>query len=1163
VSDVTEKIIGYAGDCCVRASAGTGKTYLLVERFIRLLKTKNGEGRLLDPENILALTFSEKGAEEMRRRITARITEEIKKINADPDEKEAGKTAKHFLYSRRRISQAYISTIHSFCARVLREHPIEAGIDPHFEILDAPRSAALQKKALEQFLLAGLRSRDTAILHLAYRYGFDSGFRYDNSLVKIIESLRPLIRAAGISDSKELLSEYRKTLNGVAEKLSFLKTAALGSLAFLETAATTDKRMDKFSRLKKDMPSLNPKTDHRSGTAVSLLNRLVDDTKNWRLKGEANLQLNAVKTMLEDYRGLIVSSLAVESAEQICDLLYRFHRYMETDVKGKGRLDFDDLQEITVRLFRRNRAVKEHYRGIFSHVLVDEYQDLNGIQKKILDQLAPAGEGRLFIVGDAKQAIYGFRGGDFRLFEDAAGEIEKGGGKIFHIGVNRRANAGLIDFTNRLFGKDHGKIFKPEDASEPLRSPSAVPPIERISIDAEDMKADDCRYAEADLIASRIRGIIGEGMEIEENGRTRPARFGDVAILFRKFTILPIYESALNRAGIRHVIHKGEGFYQSQEVAELISLLLYLDNPSDTVSWVATVRSPYCGCSDETLFKLRKRPDGRIMEPAEYLLKPEAPPDVTNEMERRKFAEFMEWFIPLANTKNRMNVAEIIETVLEKSRISGILGAQPDGLQKVANVLKFIETARMMERESGITLKNFVRRVSALYESEAREPQALIASEEPRAVKIMTIHQSKGLEFPIVFLADVDSGVAAFRDSVAFNSRRGIAVRHVDTASLETCEGRVFQKIKQANAEKSTADASRLFYVACTRARDRLVISGAGMKRGSSGFAGQVDEIQSEYPELFYDPPTCAAVPDAEKDEKCAYDILSQTPETYDKKRPPAVERVSEKRAETGRKLFFSVSSIAAFARCPHEYFFGRLCRIEPAGKTAGSPDKKGLNNIETGKAVHAALERADFASDKKSYLACVEEGLARRLPGADKRLRKQISRELLALRALPLFAKLRAGGLMEVGREIPFTARLGSPPIFIDGKIDLLLKDEARIPTIVDYKYSAGTDNASARFQLELYALAVSGELPAERIRCALVYLKNRKPLTVEWELDESALSAVESRVNGIVAEIVRLEETARTVHGTMDGEKTVADLLPKGKCPNPYCGFAEFCNA
>ncbi len=1163
MSDITEEIIGYAGDCCVRASAGTGKTYLLVERFIRLLKTKNEEGCFLKPENILALTFSEKGAEEMRRRITARITEEITKINDNPGGKEAAKLAKHFLYCRRRISQAYISTIHSFCARVLRENPIEAGIDPHFEILDAPRSAALQKKALEQFLLAGLRSRDTAILRLAYRYGFDSDFRYDNSLVNIVEALRPLIRAAGISDSKELLSEYRKTLRGAAEKLSLLKTTAMENLASLETAATTEKRMEKFHCLEKDIPLLNPKADLRDGRAVSLLNMLVACTKNWRLKGDDDLTLGNVKTALEEYRGLIVSSMASESAEQVCGLLYRFHRYMETDVKGKGRLDFDDLQEITLQLFRRNRAVKAIYRETFSHLLVDEYQDLNGIQKKILDQLAPAGEGRLFIVGDAKQAIYGFRGGDFQLFEDAAGQIEKGGGKVFQININRRANVGIIDFANRLFGKHHKKIFKSEDASGPLRPPSPIPPVERISIEAENLKADDCRYAEADLIASRIQGIIDEGMEIEENGQTRPARFGDVAILFRKFTILPIYESALNRAGIRHVIHKGEGFYQSQEVAELISILLYLDNPADTVSWVAAIRSPYCGCSDATLLKLRKRPDGRIMEPAAYLRRPEAPPDVTNDLERQKFAEFMEWFVPLAKAKDRMNVSEIIETVLDKSRISGILGAQPGGLQKVANVLKFIETARVMERESGITLKNFVKRMSDLYESGAREPQALIASEEPHAVKIMTIHQSKGLEFPIVFLADVDSGVAAFRGSAAFNSRRGVAVRHVDTDSLETCEGKVFQEIKQANAEKAQADASRLFYVACTRARDRLVISGAEMKRGSSGFAEQANKVHSESPELFYEPPAGGAVPDAKEDEKCAYDILSQTPQTYDAKKPPAVERISEKPAETGRKLFFSVSSITAFARCPHEYFFGRLCGIAPPGKSGGAPNKKGRNNIETGAGVHAALERADFASDKTRYLACVEKELEQRLPGTDARFRKKIAGELLALRALPLFAKLRAGRLMEVGREIPFTARLGSPPFFVDGKIDLLLKDEARIPTIVDYKYSAGPGDASARFQLELYALAVSGELPAEKIRCALVYLKNRQPSAVEWELDASALADVESKADSIVAKIIELEEAARAVHGTMDGEKIIASLLPKGKCPNPYCGFEEFCDA
>jgi ATP-dependent helicase/nuclease subunit A len=504
--------------------------------------------------------------------------------------------------------------------------------------------------------------------------------------------------------------------------------------------------------------------------------------------------------------------------------------------------------------------------------------------------------------------------------------------------------------------------------------------------------------------------------------------------------------------------------------------------------------------------------------------------------------------------KDRMTISELIETVLEKSRITGILGAQPHGLQKVANVLKLIELARTMEQNSEATLKNFLRRASTFMETGMEEPQAQVAASGEELVRIMTIHQSKGLEFPVVFLADINAAGGPKPSPVIFHPQRGLAVKYVDKARLSAHKGAVFDEVNRLNEKKERDDEERLFYVACTRAQDRLVLSGS-RKRGQVARTEHLHELTDKRPTLFAETAAPEPVTAAPSVEKSAYDLLKEEAELETAK--PAAVATRKARSKTGAvsQLSVSVGRMTSFVRCPREYLFRNLYGLSPAPV----PNGGGENAAALGSAVHSALELVEFESDKnfkKSVGAAVDLKLSR----WSKTEKKAAVKRIAALYDIDPFKKLRGGELSLVGREVDFTARFGgkSASCLLTGKLDLLLREGGDRIWVVDYKYSGAprTDTA-ARFQLELYSLALSAYLGIESVTCALVYLKSEKRRVHKWELDRTRLKKLEKRLLKTALEIYDWEEKGRRFQGGYPSAK----LMPEVDCPNPRCGFREFC--
>ena len=1156
MSDPTAEIVGYDGDTLVHASAGSGKTSLLVNKFLYTLKEADEKGFYPSLDNVLAITFTDKAAAEMRSRISQELLRDMKELEKSSGGSETAHLIRHLRAARRKMTQAYISTIHSFCARVLKENPIEAGLDPAFEIMDGAASAEMMERALERFLLMKLRKGDAALIELAYRYGFSSDYAFESSIKKIIASILPLWRAASINP-REMLKEYEFLRKEIKERLQSFKMRAEAAIELLEPFANTEKRKEKLQELKAGVIRLVPKNDAKSDSAFKHAAQLEKLSRGFGFKSETDAKQAAerLKSALDDYSKTVISSLAHESAIQLRDLLEEFYGYYENRVKSRALLDFDDLQERTLYLFERNPDVLEHYRKKFKRVLVDEFQDVNELQKKLIYFLASPGEGRLFIVGDPKQAIYGFRGGNVEVFHEAQSDIEKNLGKRFHLRTNYRSSPELVEFTNGWFSRYSENIFLEGDVCDADRAPSGRPAVESLTFINEGLSADDARYKEATIIAARIKEMVKSGAFMVRDGEVmRNVNYGDIVLLFRKFTALPIYESALASARLPYSVHKGSGFYRSQEVADIISVLSYIDNSSDPLFWVAALRSPLAGCSDEMILRLRRDAKGKLIDPLKYLDGKKLSLKGADRVDVEKFSEFTNWVRELIAVKDKMTISELIEAVLDKSRISGILGAQPDGLQKVANVLKLIETARSMEHGSEATLKNFLRRSATLAGSGADEPQAQVAVGTEELVRLMTIHQSKGLEFPVVILVDINSASGPKPAPVIFHPKRGLAARHIDKARLSSHKGAVFEELNRLIEEKESDDETRLFYVACTRARDRLLLSGArSSKKG--GRTESLSFLMEEFPSLFAKSEAVKPAPVSTLVEKSPYDMLKEEARPESAKTDAASISSTSRKSIVDRSLSMSVGRMVAFARCPREYLFQTQYGLPSSYQAA----TVGTDAAQLGAAIHSVLETVDFESDKKTFKNSLRNALDERFSQIGSQEKKAALKRLTALYDVDLFLKLREGSLSLIGREVEFSSRFGDGSVscMLNGKVDLLLRDGENRAWVVDYKYSAASGKDDAlKFQLELYALAMSVYLDIESVTCALVYLKSDKPRVRKWELNRSKLAKVEQRLLKSALTVYEWENKGRRLYS---GVSTAA--LPAVDCPNPRCGYKDFC--
>ncbi len=831
------------------AGAGCGKTTVLTERFLAALDDEGGRPLAA----LVALTFTEKAARELRQRIRARCRAGLD--SADSLDRE------RWWAVLRGLDAAPIGTFHEFCARLIRRHAMLAGVDPEFAILDESIAGSLRDEAVRVAIRKLLATRDLDLIDLGT----------DHGLAQIREALGRLLtfRAVDLEswsqqDPSEIAARWRALADDrlwpmLLDRAQSLVEPCRCLLRDLvsDHPKIAERRFTLLDALRQLDPGAPPSPSDRLDELVSLLR--VQDLP--RAPSWPSAEIHAsIRDAFKELREHIDNKLKpamnwsdsgslVATAEQTL----RFARLAlaaraEHDRLKRARrgLDFDDLLICARNLLRDHpdlAARAEDGPSPVDFVLVDEFQDTDAIQGEVLRLLGGSGflSGRLFVVGDVKQSIYRFRGAEPLIFRQWRGEFPEPG----RLGLteNFRSVPGVIGFVNALFGdcfvepdSDHRlRPIRPADTCRPTVE-FLWPDFESGEEETEDVRpvkrsVHERRIIDARCIARRLRERLDAGWPILDRATraVRPAHAGDVALLFRAMTDLWPYESALADEGFDYHTIGGSAFYAQQEVHDVINLLSVVEDPFDEVAMAGALRSPFFGVSDEGLFRLSTSfPDGGLTTGLYRL----GEVDRITSTDRARASRAVERLARWRAQKDRQPMARLVSQILEESGFEAAVVCEFLGDRKLANTRKIVRLARDFDRQGGFTLADFVARLRADLEQEPREEQAATTDEAGASVRLMSIHQAKGLEFPIVVLPDLARGSQTPSPLVACRSDLGLIVRPPRVVSdpseaqpePETDDPvyRAYRTLEQIEDEQ---ESLRLFYVAATRARDALILS--------------------------------------------------------------------------------------------------------------------------------------------------------------------------------------------------------------------------------------------------------------------------------------------------------------------------------------------------
>jgi ATP-dependent helicase/nuclease subunit A len=550
---------------------------------------------------------------------------------------------------------------------------------------------------------------------------------------------------------------------------------------------------------------------------------------------------------------------AIKPATEVARLVAGVARKLAEAKERDGVVTFDDLLTRTQRILSDNAAVAHRYRTTLSAMLVDEYQDTDPIQDAIVELLTdPSGDRpapQLFIVGDEKQSIYRFRGADVTVFNRERSSAPTS----VPLRENRRSTHNILNFVNALAGyvmrssENGGNAAKPyriewtvDHELKPRREAAHQPAVEYIAAVVGDGSATQKRGLEAGALARRIKRLVESGAPDPRDETVRPARYGDIAILMRAFTDVAIYERALVDADIPCYTVKGRGFFGCTEVLDLVELLTAVNDAGDSLALAAALRSPLFALSDNCLLEialhLRERQTG-VERPATLakLFTDEASDFAWLAGERDEALHAWRVLRELRNIRARVAIVEVIERALELTGFEAVMLGLPQGPPRVANLRKLVELARGFEARRFFSFHDFIIYLRRLIADPPQEPQAQIlgaATTEPRGkvkngesenvVRLMTVHQAKGLEFPVVIIADMGRGGARPLPPPLLSPRDGLLICATDGSAQDEIPNPALEEYRDELKDQDEAESARLLYVAMTRARDRLILSEGG-----------------------------------------------------------------------------------------------------------------------------------------------------------------------------------------------------------------------------------------------------------------------------------------------------------------------------------------------
>ena len=908
-----------SGDLLLDAGAGSGKTSVLVERFARMVLDDG-----LDVATILTITFTEKAAAELRERIRARLR------------------ALGAVDAARATEGAYISTIHGFCARVLRAQALAAGVDPAFAVLDRPTAGRLMDVAFDGALEAVPGVRELLAGHgvgpvRSVVLGTYAELRSRGETSPELPALSPV--AVGLEQAR-------------SELLAAAAVAAVGLGGVVDPGVRVAQALDRLARL----------PDVVAGVPWP------GDVDRLKLPGGNGAALStdaccAYSEALARFKRACEWEWSVGTVEVLGGLVHAFGERYAALKHGESALDFEDLELMTRDLFLSDRVLAARYRERFAQIMVDEQQDTNAVQLSLIESIA---DGNLFTVGDAQQSIYAFRHADVALFERRGAALEAVGSRLT-LRVNFRSRPEILRALNLAFGTALGERFRPLEIGRTDVEGGSEPCVELLIADKGSEWEDEgiaapWRVAEARALAARIGELVSAGVAPR-----------DVVLLSRATTDLRAYERALEERGVPTYVIGGRGYWAHPQVIDIVSYMRALANPRDEEALYTVLASPFVAVSLDALVILGAAARGAGVDPWSLLSGPL--PEALAADDRARMESLVAWFAAERAAAARCGLDELIERGLRASGYDLAMLAMPGGVRRLANVRKLMRLAREHEAVAGADLRGFVELVQA-GGGDPRESEAPVEGEALDAVRLMTIHRAKGLEFPVVCVADL--GRVPFRTAPVLrlgrDGRVGVRLARAGTGAKEFALDYLELRDEQFAAEAD--EERRLYYVAMTRARERLIVSGAvNVERWLQGaqmyepmawvapaLAGQLGDAAAAGGAIVERDGVAVAVTfvrPGDVDESTEPTPPSSHPPPATPPAPPSPPSLEPESPVSS----LSYSSLADYARCGYRFYLERVLRL-PGGESEPllAPAPAGLSAIDRGVIVHALLERLDFA---------------------------------------------------------------------------------------------------------------------------------------------------------------------------------------------------------
>ena len=932
----------------VSAGAGSGKTQVLSLRFLFILEKLGLEAFLTSPsgddalqakaEQIMAVTFTKAAATQMRERIRKAMNKRIAKAEAaiqdNIDKDRNNKVISFWRLQLKSLEKAHINTLHSLCSKILRENPVDAGIDPQFRVAEDVEGKVFVKDTIVDFVRRGLRNNDEIITRLAGIYGYQSLCDNLYSLYSKIEDIladEQIIASYenavgknknGRATAQMLIEELDKLIEKM-EEVTSKGSAGRKKLEDLEAA---------FEQIKEDLSQEMPDYSVCKEKLAGI-----------RFKKGSGYTLTSYTKLMEKIDADVISTIAADQIKDWQTVLAELLQTVQAAKQKHNLMTFDDLEMRAVALMRSNPVICKKYADKFTHIMVDEFQDTNERQRQLLYMLCGGSPTelkgkKLFIVGDSKQSIYRFRGAEVQVFADVCKDITNNGLYV-PMDTNFRSLDYILDVVNGTFGKLMNNSAERGMTFETLKANVVHNPEEYKNHNQEDLLLapkkpefiqimwpkgqDGKRKAEALAIVKKMQDVNHELQE--KNGDTK-SYYGEMAILLRTMTEAGDIVNTLQEQGIAYEM-ENKNFYELQEVLDIINLFKALLSKNNELELAGILRSPYFGLDDTTLTKLF------LVNRETKLWDNLLAMDISLAEEQAALAQHARHvLLELKEAVISLGPIEVWEIMWQKLHPDYVLSCQPRGEIKLANLNILRNSCAEYCRAKGASLAQWLEHVAELRENGGEEKGLLPT--DGNAVKIYSIHKSKGLEFAVVFVSQLDRKDNNDRSSIRYLPKVGLGVKNqLEDGSLENTG--ILSDILDKNRDLEQDERVRQMYVAMTRAKERLYLTGIVEKgeptaKNPSGlkypeWMGKLNNIYSQETNNYIE----MVQLDGETDFGSA--SCSTMEEQKNMGLTIADEYISPLTSylDNGPRSF-SPSSLQTYLHCPRKYFYQYVMGLPP-----------------------------------------------------------------------------------------------------------------------------------------------------------------------------------------------------------------------------------------